>query len=402
MRLHHFCRLVALTTAMFVFAAGCAAGEPDESVAEARSTLCNGPSPNALGAAILCAPPGGGGGGGAPPPPPLPPLSVHRWSSDAKASDNQAWKAEGASIAELNGKLYLAHCTGQAPFNPFERRDSVVWMSTFDGSAWSGDIALSGPHPSPHSLGTATLAAFSGTLYMFVVVDDNAVWWSRLTNAAALIWSPMVQTPYHSASPPAAAAGPNGLEIVGTDPATGQLWEATMSSGEAFSAAALIPGQSTTAPSAPSLVNHVPRSGAAGFYMAYTRTSGGVPSIYVAYRAYGGGSWTASPVAAAATQSPYQPALGSHDGVLHLVHAHDALGEQVSWNYLDGGAWSGEANVPNKKMFGAPALAPFHPLGQAVRLVLVHPSSHGEQFTPPPPGAGPIFASNPIWYSVFQ
>jgi hypothetical protein len=401
MRSTHFSKLAPLVVTTFLVAAGCVEADQEESVAGTSSAICT--SPNAVGVARLCAPPGGGGGG--PPPPSLPPVppapSVYQWTSDAKVSNNEAWRAEGASIAQLNGKLYLVHGTGDSPLNPFEQRDAVVWLSTFDGNSWTNDNKIYGPRPSPHSLGTATIAAFSGRLYMFVVLEDNAVWWSRMNNETTG-WSPMVQTPYRSAFPPAAAAGTSKVEIVGSDPATGQLWEASMDIAEAFSASTLLPGQYTTAPSAPSLVSHVPRSGAQGFYMAYTRVVGGAPTIVIGYRPYSGGAWTSSVVAAASTQSPYQPALGSHAGILHLVHAHDAAGDQVSWNYLDGPTWSGEANVPGQKMFGAPALSSFHPVGQAPRLVLVHPSSHDEQIAYPNGPGNPVFKNNPLWYSTFQ
>ena len=300
-------------------------------------------------------------------------LSVYQWSPDQKAGDNNSY--ESAGIATMAGGGVMMVHTGDDEGGDAD----MYWSYSASGLSWSDDVKIDKMETSS----APRLAGFNKQMYLVHtgVADKTSVWMSRLgaNSTGFLTWGQDFILPYKSSTSPAIAAYAGSLYIIGSTPGTGQLWVATMSTSETFSAPTDIPKQFSYA--APGIASHLP-AGARNesLYIAYLpNKSAGIVTSTLTIAKGSSGAWTAPAVVpnsmtkGANQQSLLQPALGSYNGVLHMIHTEPALSDLIMWTYLDGTSWSTEVSLGTERMYSFASLTPLKD-----RLVMVHTSSIGD------------------------
>ena len=183
-----------------------------------------------------------------------------------------------------------------------------------------------------------SLAAFNGFLYM--VHSGNAtpsqVWISRFDPATEQ-WSANYQLPYTSLSGPPAIAAFNGkLYFVGTTPGTFQMWMASMTTGETFSAMTPLTGHTSASR---------PYAAVYGGRLYFVHRNGQTGTLVLGTT--DGASWIAPqtiPAAGGSAITGLEAALATDAGFLHLIHRRPGATD-VWWTYFDGCNWATEVTI---------------------------------------------------------
>jgi hypothetical protein len=300
-------------------------------------------------------------------------LSVYQWSADQKAGNSSSYDPASIATFQHNGdELSVMVHTGDDEGGDHD----MYWALSRDGVSWLDDIKIDAMETgSP-----ARLAAFNGHLYMVHTGEqDHSVWMSRLdtTSSPAPIawrWGHDFLLPYKSVTSPALAVYSGSLYVIGSTPRTGQLWQATMSPAESFSAATDIPGQKSPWGS-PSLTVYCPGvlCFAPTLFMAYRSSTDEVimSGLQMGRRSSGAwwNPWVVTNVDGTHKQTSSQPALAAYQGSLHLVHTDPAQADRIMWTYYDGASWSTEVSLGGQRMYGSASLA-----ARSDKLVMVHAS----------------------------
>jgi hypothetical protein len=258
-------------------------------------------------------------------------LRVSDWSAAAYVGSDFQEGCLGGQVATLNGTTYMVH-SGTCGDDEYTYN---LWWTKLTPSGWTNDIQI----PNQQSARKVSLAAFNGYLYMLHsgVANWDDVWMSRF-NPTTQQWSPNTKLAYQSAGSTAIAAFNGRLQIVGVNPANSQLWMASMNTAEAFTPAALLPGQFSG--SAPSLAVYAGR-----IYLAHRAAS----TSAIVYNSFDGAHWGTEQVVPAGFLgngiTGATPAIAAHDGYLHLVHTLYEGGGYIYWTYFDGTTWASEVTI---------------------------------------------------------
>ena len=301
-------------------------------------------------------------------------LSVYQWSANKTVSNNSSYDPSTIATYNWNGHDYnvIVH-TGD------DQGDTDMWWAiSYDGVTWNGDQQISGMYTSS----PARLASFNGYLYMVHQggggPNDHSVWMSRLDSSGPnWYWRKDYLIPYQSITTPGLVVANGALYIVGSTPGTAQLWYATMSTTETFSATTPVgqafagtPALTAYCPSAPNFYCFP-----TPIYMAYRTSNNDIMmSSYSPPLWRRAGGWSAPWVVTNGNGTPKlsgaQPAIAVYNNILHMIHTDPAYGDRIMWSYFDGSSWSNEVSIGSQRMYGYASLAP-----RADRLVMVHPSS---------------------------
>lgn len=269
-------------------------------------------------------------------------LRTSDWSAAGFVGSDVQQGCLGGQVAMLNGTTYMVH-SGTCGEDDYEYN---LWWTKLTPSGWTNDIQI----PNQMSSRKVSLAAFNGYLYMLHsgVANPNDVWMSRF-NPATQQWSPNTKLAYQSADSAAIVAFNGRLQIVGINPANGQLWMASMSTAEVFTSAVLLAGQFSG--SAPSLAVYAGR-----IYMAHRAAT----TSSIVYNSYDGAHWGTEQIVPAGflggSITGAAPSIAAHDGYLHLVHTFYEGGGYVYWTYFDGAVWSSEVTLGVLVTYTLPSL----------------------------------------------
>lgn len=298
-------------------------------------------------------------------------LSVYQWSSDYKAGNSSS-----AASAAVVAATWQGHDEGVMVHTGDDDGDKeMYWAVSGDGRTWDNDQKI----PNMTTSSPARLALFNNKIYMVHTGEnDCSVWMSRIdTTVAPWTWAHDFEIPYTSCSSPALAAYNGSLYLVG-ERFNGQLWQATMSTSEVFSAAADIPG-AISASGSPGITTYC----ASAFcypgtlFIAYETPSSkvGMTGLQMTFGRRGAtGSWwtpwLVTNTDGTVKRTSVSPALASYGGAMHLVDTDPATGDLIKWSYYDGSNWSPDVSIYNQEMADFASLASFPD-----QLVMVHPSS---------------------------
>jgi hypothetical protein len=264
-------------------------------------------------------------------------LVASNWSASTQVSASTVWYAQ---VGTLGATTYMVH---SGPGYQLRWRQLA-------GSVWTEPVMIPGQFSGGYKV---SLAAFNGFLYMVRTDQSQStrLWVSRF-NPGTGQWSTSFQIPHTShGGPPALAAFNGRLHLIGVDPATKKLWQATMTADEVFSPSSLMEGHYSHS-----------RVSAAVFqcklYIAH-RTSGGTTIVY---NSFDGSQWgwdqtiPAGPGGAAIASA--EPVIAERSGYLHLLHRDNAgSSSAVWWTYFDGTSWASEITIGGASTFYSPALA---------------------------------------------
>jgi hypothetical protein len=161
-------------------------------------------------------------------------------------------------------------------------------------------------------------------------------------------WSTSFQIPHTSfGGPPAIASYDNKLQIIGVDPSTKVLWRATMTTAEAFSAAAPMPGHYSYSRVSAAVAN-------CKLYIAHR----GGATTDVVYNSFNGSSWSADLLVPGVVA--WEVAIAERSNYLHLVYRETTGGTgsvPVWWTYFDGASWPTPVTVGGATTYYPPTLA---------------------------------------------
>lgn len=283
-------------------------------------------------------------------------LLVSNWAGDGnEGSAEESYR--GAAIATLNGVTYAVRhgrCGAWSCWSDGEANELYWQKLTADG--WTHGKRI--PNQSANT--RASLAAFNGSLYMVHSGSDNstATWLSKF-NPATETWSANYQLAFVSqGGPPALAAFNNKLYLIGASSASPyQMWYATMTTGETFSAPIAIANHYAASRTAAAVLNDklyiAHRHGQTGEIVVGSTTNGATWTnpMYI----YGG--------AGGAPIRGLEPALAVDGNDLHLVHVRPEGNNYVWWTYYNGCKWiETEVSLGTRTSTLAPTLAA-HPSG---------------------------------------
>jgi hypothetical protein len=170
--------------------------------------------------------------------------------------------------------------------------------------------------------------------------DSQAFWYSRF-DPSTETWSgnyKVDQLSITSDGPPAIVAYNGLMYIIGTT-TSGQMWYATMTTGEVFSNAWAIicPNNTQCHTSA-----NRPAAAVLNGKLYFTHNNGS--SNRIVYGTFDGSSWSYVqhiPNGSAPDLIGYEAALASDQGVLHLIHVqYNSSSMPIEWTYFDGCNWA--------------------------------------------------------------
>jgi hypothetical protein len=292
-------------------------------------------------------------------------ISTYQWTAEAAIPGETSY--ERPALYALNATFFLVHGGGSNGAHD-------LWWTKGTASGFpNGDqpMGMSSWYP-------ATLAGFPSTTENVYVAHvgtdtgDTDVWFARY-NWQTGSWNHDFQLPFYSKGTPAIAVYDNLLYMVGTDPDTLQLWQATMTPDETFSAPVPIPGLYAAVP--PSLAVFEGK-----LYMAHLGTSTTGASGLM-WSSFNGTSWS-SDQAIPGQASYHTPAIAAYGSHIHMVHSSTSASDPTLWwSYFDGTSWSPEVSLPGQYASGYQA----GPLGLSADgaggLVLAHSAQSYLDFT---------------------
>jgi hypothetical protein len=280
-------------------------------------------------------------------------LSITSWSAATMLTGSNSESYRGAQVATLDGVTYMVHSgrCGAWSCNGSGESKELYWTK-LTSTGWAPHQRISDQYAAHR----VSLAAFNGSLYMIHTgKDDGAtnLWLSRFSPATQT-WSPNYQLSYSSkGGPPAIAAYGGVLRFVGVDPSTSQLWTATMTTAEIFSAAQALPGQYSS--SRVSAAVYGTKLMPAALFIAHRAGS----TTDVVYNWFNGTSWgtdqTIPAGGAGGVLQATEPVLASTGGYLHLIHRRPGS-NYVWWTYYNGTSWPGEVTLGNRSTSYDPSL----------------------------------------------
>lgn len=252
----------------------------------------------------------------------------------------------------------------------------TLWWGTFDGTTWAADASI----PSSYSVVQPTLASFNGYIYMLTQQTAKGTVYMTRFDPRTKTWYAPFALPFTSAGAPGIIAYGGKLYILGTSPATSQLFMATMDPSEIFTPAQSIPYQYGKAAPALAIFNNK-------LFMVHYRGT----FDDLVYNSFDGVSWGAdvsiTEGAGGAKQlAKTPPTIASYGGNVHMVYK-DYSSDRIRWSYFNGSTWAASATIPNQQMHGGGSLAAL-----SNKLVLTHQSSDSGY-------SGGDYA---IWYATFQ
>jgi hypothetical protein len=291
-------------------------------------------------------------------------LLVSNWTAPALVSTTTIWYPQ---VATLSGTTYMVH---SGPGNQLSWRQLV-------GTIWT----------EPQAVGQTTtqrvsLAAFNGFLYMVRsdASQGTKLWVSKFSPSTG--WSSSFQIAHTSfAGPPALAAFQGKLHMIGVDPASKKLWQATMSTAEVFTSAAIMEGHYSASRVSATVAS-------CKLYIAHRASSG----TTVVYNSFDGTSWgwdqsiPAGPGGAEIQAA--EPVIAERAGYIHLLHRNTSTlftDSQVWWTYFDGASWASEVTLPGASTYYGPSLIAGGTGLVAIQTVLGNSRASSLQFYQPLP-----------------
>jgi len=277
-------------------------------------------------------------------------LAVSSWANVSGTSLDESYR--GAAVASIGGVTYAVRsgrCGAWSCWSDGEANE-LYWQK-LTTTGWSAGKRIS----SQSANSKVSLAAFNGYLYMVHTgSEDSAATWLSRFDPATEQWTANYQLPYATFDgPPALASYSGKLYLVGTSGTSPyQMWWATMTTSETFSAATAIPGhQSGSKPAATALNGKlyiVHRYGATG---------------ELVWGTFNGATWTGPTyVPGGVNGAPVralQPAIATDGNFIHLVHRRPEDGSNyVWWTYFDGCKWAAaELSLGSRTSSLEPSLA---------------------------------------------
>lgn len=261
-------------------------------------------------------------------------LSVFNWTSPFQIATGM-WYSQVGTIASR--VIMVSSGSG----------NTLRWRERVGVNSWTAPQMISGQTSGQQ----VSLAPFNGYLYMVrsELGDTSRQWISRFDPASSS-WSPSSLLPYTSLGPPALAAFSGALHLIGVTPGSNQLWQATMSAAEVFSAPLAMAGHYSASRVSAATVK-------CRLYIAHRAGSG----TAVVYNFNDGNGWTYDRYIPAgsggANLVAKEPVIAERSGYLHLIHTAGAnLDEQLFWTYFDGASWALEVSVGSARSTYRPGL----------------------------------------------
>lgn len=267
-------------------------------------------------------------------------LSVYQWTNDSAVPNESS--QQGAAVYAYGFSFFLAHGGGCGGCTD-------LWYSIGDINGFpKGDKPMN-----MWSWYPPTLAGFPNTTTNVYVAhlgspqNDTHVYFARY-NWGTSSWNHDFMLPYQSKGTPAMAVYNNKLYMVGVTPQTNQLWMATMTPDEVFSAATPIPFMYSGDP--PSLAVFQNR-----LYMVHHDGTG----YDMVWNYFDGSQWSFDRIIHQDTVNP--PTIAAYNGYLHMVHdggPNDP--SDIWWSYFDGITWSTQVSLGKQVGYTPP-----QPIGMA-------------------------------------
>lgn len=267
-------------------------------------------------------------------------LSVTNWSPPSYTS--QSYRS--ATVANLGGVTYKVESgrCGVWTCGDSDEANELWWSKRNVDGTWTAKQRISGQYSGYR----VSLAPFGGYLYMVHSGYGSGatnVWLSRF-NPTTQTWSTNYQLSYYSKGGPPAIAAFNGLlYLAGVDPSTNQVWTATMTTGEVFSARQIRGTEIST--------SRVSLAVAGNSYWPsrlYLTHRHGI-STNVVYSSFDGATWSPWQYIAGPSGEALQsnePVFGGYNGYLHLVFKRPDS-NYVWWTYLNGSSWPAPITINN-------------------------------------------------------